>query len=68
LPTSFPEAGGAAKAIFGIIRRLARVPSAKQQGIAIQFAILSGFGGNMLTAQFSAARKISRFDQFFRLI
>jgi len=44
------------------------VPSAKQQGIAIQFTILIGFVGNVLTATLSAAREMNRFDQFFRLI
>jgi hypothetical protein len=53
---------------FGIIRRLASVPIAKQKGIAIQLATLMGLPGNTLAATFSAAKKMKKFDQFFRLI
>jgi hypothetical protein len=63
-----PIAVAEGQVAFGIIRRLASVPSAKQKGIAIQFATLMELPGNTLTATFSAAKKMKKFDQFFRLI
>jgi hypothetical protein len=68
LPACLPIAVAGEKPVFGIIRRRARVPIARQQGIAIQFAIFMGLAGNTLTARLSAARKMKKFDQFFRLI
>jgi hypothetical protein len=68
LPNCLPIAVAVENPVLGIIRRRARVPTAKQEGVAIQFAIFIGFVGNTLTARLSAATKMKKFDQFFRLV